>query len=64
MPDPKLISDYLAGLEFVAFDTETTGMWAFSNRLVELSGVKFRLLEEGSETFSELINPRRPIPPE
>ena len=65
MPDPSRISPYLAGLTFVAFDTETTGMWAFSNRLVELAGVRFRLLEPEAEArFSELVNPRREIPPE
>lgn len=62
MPDPRFVSEYLAGLQFVAFDSETTGMWAFSNRLVELAAVKFRLLEQQTETFAELINPRRDIP--
>lgn len=61
MSDKNGISAYLASLTFVAFDTETTGIWAASNRLVEIAGVKFRFGGEETETFSELINPRREI---
>jgi DNA polymerase III epsilon subunit family exonuclease len=52
-------------LEFVAFDVETTGLSAVACRVVELSGVRFRL-GEGQETvtFSTLVNPGQPIPPE
>lgn len=49
---------------FVAFDTETTGLWAASNRIVEIAGVAFDLRSTVFETFQELINPGRPIPPE
>lgn len=61
MSDNNGISAYLSSLTFVAFDTETTGIWAASNRLVEVAGVKFRFGREETETFSELINPRREI---
>jgi len=52
----------LSQLEFVAFDVETTGLSPVANRLVELSGVKFRIGEENFETFSTLIDPEVPIP--
>lgn len=45
----------------VAFDTETTGLWALSNRLVEIGAVRFRLGDESISTFQELINPEREI---
>ena len=48
----------------VAFDTETTGLWAVSDRLVEIGAVKFRLGENPTATFQELINPEREIPPD
>ncbi|HVP07046.1 MAG TPA: exonuclease domain-containing protein [Candidatus Acidoferrum sp.] len=46
----------------VAFDTETTGLFAPSNRLVEIAGMKFRLNDPLVQTFQSLINPERPIP--
>lgn len=46
----------------VAFDTETTGLWALTNRLVEIGAVRFRLGEEPADKFQELINPGREIP--
>ncbi len=54
--------DPLSDLVFVAFDTETTGLTPVSERVVELSAVRFRL--DGSEegVFDELIDPGRPIP--
>jgi len=51
-------------MTFVAFDVETTGLSPIACRLVELSGVKFRLDSEEVETFSALINPGHPIPAE
>ena len=57
-------SDYLKSQVFVAFDTETTGLWANSHRIVELGAVKFRLGTEGIESFESLINPERNIPAE
>jgi len=47
----------LDNLTFVAFDVETTGLSPISNALVELSGVKFNLKDDQTETFSTLINP-------
>ncbi len=49
-------------LTFVAFDTETTGLWAPAHRLVEIAGVKFTVENKKIETFKSLINPGRPIP--
>lgn len=49
---------------FVAFDTETTGLNPIVSSLVELSGVKFLGTGEQISTFSSLINPESPIPPE
>lgn len=57
-------SDFLGQATFVAFDTETTGLWAISNKLVEIAAVKFRLTEDGYEEFQTLINPGRTIPRE
>lgn len=60
---PKVPHTLLFGdRPLVAFDTETTGLWAPTNRLVEIGAVKFRLGEEGGETFQSLINPLRVIP--
>ncbi len=50
--------------QFVAFDTETTGLWAPSNRLVEIGAVKFYLGGGKISTFQALINPERPMPSE
>ncbi|MBP7861780.1 WYL domain-containing protein [bacterium] len=47
----------LDNLTFVAFDVETTGLSPISNALVELSGVKFNLKDDQTDTFSTLINP-------
>jgi DNA polymerase III epsilon subunit family exonuclease len=53
----------LSDIVFVAFDTETTGLRPLSGELIELSGVKFKASGEIVSEFSELINPKRPIPP-
>lgn len=58
------LTDYLRNQTFIAFDTETTGLWAPVNRLVELAGVKFQLGKDCIDTFQSLINPERPIPEE
>ena len=52
----------ISTLDFVAFDTETTGLQASSGGLVELAAVRFRLLEGTLETFQTLVNPGMPIP--
>ncbi len=54
----------LDNLTFVAFDVETTGLSPISNALVELSGVKFSLKDDQTETFSTLINPLCEITPQ
>ena len=48
----------------VAFDTETTGLWAPANRLVEIAGVRFSIDSDKIETFEAFINPGRAIPPD
>ena len=62
MSEPKPVPEYLSGVTFVAFDTETTGLFAPTNRMVEIGAVKFRLGQPEAETFQELINPMRRIP--
>ena len=57
-------TDLLQDLQFVSFDVETTGLSPVVSRLVELSGVKFRLGSDECDTFSSLINPGLTIPPE
>ena len=65
----------LSDLTFIAFDVETTGLSAIACKLVELSGVKFKLDSSAGkdtsecagvqiDTFSALINPGGPIPQE
>ncbi len=49
---------------YVAFDTETTGLWAPAHRLVEIAGVKFGIGSDKVEIFEAFINPRRTIPPD
>ncbi len=60
MPVPSLDTP-VRKLEFVAFDTETTGLIAANERVVEVSGVRFSLDGEIG-TFDELVNPGQPIP--
>ncbi len=54
----------LEDIEFISFDTETTGLSPIVAKLIELSGVKFRLGDANVSTFSSLINPRTRIPAE
>ena len=49
---------------FVAFDTETTGLWALSHKIVEIAAVKFRIDSDTTEEFQTFVNPGRPIPVE
>jgi DNA polymerase III epsilon subunit family exonuclease len=53
----------LADLEFVAFDTETTGAASATGRMVEIGAVRFRLDGTELDRFTRLVNPLRPIPP-
>lgn len=50
-------------LDFVAFDTETTGIKASEDRVVELGAVRFQN-GQPMASFSRLVNPGIPIPPE
>ncbi len=54
----------LSRIRFVAFDTETTGLWAASNRIVEVGAMAFGLEGPDITSFAELVNPGRPIPDE
>lgn len=56
------LPEYLTDVTFVAFDTETTGLFAPTQRIVEIGAVKFRLGEAKADTFQELVNPERRIP--
>ncbi|MEW5795724.1 MAG: exonuclease domain-containing protein [Candidatus Zixiibacteriota bacterium] len=60
----KTDDEYLLQLDFVAFDTETTGIWAAAHRIVEIGAVKFRLGEQRIQRFQTLVNPEREIPAE
>lgn len=53
----------IARLEFVAFDTETTGASALADALVEVGAVRFSLEKGPISYFQTLVHPRRPIPP-
>jgi len=58
------LSDYLKSLTFIAFDTETTGIWAPAHRIVEIGAVKFRLTDHTESTYESLVKPDRSIPQE
>lgn len=62
MIDKEKQSGYLAQQVFISFDSETTGLWAPVNRMVELAGVKFSLKDGLIDRFQSLINPMRDIP--
>lgn len=54
----------LGDVEFVSFDIETTGLSPLTAKIVELSGVKFRLNDSNFSEFSTLVDPGCPIPPQ
>ncbi|MEG1633166.1 MAG: PolC-type DNA polymerase III [Oscillospiraceae bacterium] len=56
-------SDLSLDSEFVAFDVETTGLNAQTDRLTEIGAVIFRG-GELKETFQTFVNPNMPIPKE
>lgn len=58
-----MVSDRLKERPFIAFDVETTGLFAGCHRLLEIGGVRSRLASNEVETFAELIDPGSPIPP-
>lgn len=49
--------------QFVAFDTETTGLVPANERVIELSGIRFDASGELAR-FETFVDPQRPIPPE
>lgn len=49
-------------MDFIAFDTETTGMQAGVDRLVEIGAVRF-VDGRPRDSYSTLIDPGMPIPP-
>ncbi len=57
-------STTLGDIEFVSFDIETTGLSPFTAKVVELSGVKFRLRDGQFTEFSTLVDPECSIPPQ
>ncbi len=64
MQTDNKICEYLRQQTFVAFDTETTGLWAPANRIVEIGAIKFRPGDEKTEIYQTLVNPEKAIPPE
>jgi len=60
----KTDDEYLQQIDFVAFDTETTGIWAPAHRIVEIGAVRFRLGVSRMDQFQMLVNPEREIPTE
>jgi len=51
-------------VEFCAVDFETTGLYPNSAEVVEVGAVKFDLVSEQRETFSQLVRPLKKIPME
>jgi DNA polymerase III epsilon subunit family exonuclease len=54
----------LGDIEIVSFDIETTGLSPLTSKIVELSGVKFRLNDGNFSEFSTLVDPGCMIPPQ
>jgi hypothetical protein len=52
----------LTDITFVAFDTETAGLFPIMHRLVEIGVIRFRLDGRELATFQQLIDPHIPIP--
>ena len=47
----------LADVEFVAFDLETTGLFAAADRIVEIGALRFRLDGTELDSFEQLVDP-------
>jgi len=58
-----LAREFYSGKIFAAFDTETTGLHASSDHLMEIGAVKFNKDGIIGEPFSSLIKPPVPITP-
>jgi DNA polymerase-3 subunit epsilon len=54
----------LTDITFLAFDTETTGLFPVMHRLVEIGAVRFRLDGRERATFEQIIDLQIPIPPD
>jgi DNA polymerase-3 subunit epsilon len=52
----------LERVTFVAFDTETTGLYPVVAKLVEIGAVRFDLGGEETVVFEQLIDPETPMP--
>jgi DNA polymerase III subunit epsilon len=48
---------------FIALDLETTGLWAATDRIVEIAAVRFRETGEATGSFQSLVNPEQPVSP-
>jgi DNA polymerase III subunit epsilon len=48
---------------FIALDLETTGLWAATDRVVEIAAVRFRGTGEEINFFQSLVNPEQPVSP-
>ena len=51
------------GIEYVAFDLETTGLSALNDRIVEVGAVRFDASGQVLDEFERLVNPLRPSCP-
>ena len=49
--------------EFVAFDLETTGLFAETDRIVEIGAVRFDSSGQEVGRYQQLVNPGRPMSP-
>ena len=50
-------------VNFVAFDTETTGLSLTENEVIEIAAIRFEFFQP-TEVFTTLLCPKKPIPPE
>lgn len=49
--------------DFISIDLETTGLHPYSDRIIQLSAVRYINRRE-TDSFNQIINPGIPIPPE
>lgn len=52
----------LIDVDFVAFDTETTGLFPIGSEIIEIGAVRFRADGTEGDTFQQLVDPGCPIP--
>lgn len=62
-PDPTRAGSARSGTEYVAFDFETTGLLAETDRIVEVGAVRFGPDGEELGRFQTLVNPGRAMSP-